>query len=128
VEGVEESDLDQVGGPDHGSGVDQVAAQDTSHSVTQHLSAENEEEVGQETKILTVEDLLDDSDINGVGGTTGTVGSEGDQDVLFDGERTRVQATGGEDGSHELAEGVRQQLNDQGGDGHGLSAEPAALK
>jgi hypothetical protein len=127
VEGVEESDLDQVGGPDHGSGVDKVATEDTGHTVTQHLCAENEEEVGEETVILTIPDLLDDSDIDGVGGATSAVGGQGNQDVLLDGEGTGVKGTSGEDTSQELAERIRQQLDDQGGDGHRASTEPEEL-
>jgi len=127
VESVQKSDLDQVGGPDHGSGVNEVATENTSHTETKHLGAVDEKEVGQKAKILTVVNLLDDSDIDGVSGTGGTVGSESDQDVLLDAERTGVQATFRQNASHEFSDGVSQKLDDQGRDGHGLGAEPAML-
>src|SRR6202012_6064799 len=72
VEGAEESDLDQVGGPDHGSGVDEVATEDTGHTVSQHLGAEDKEQIGQEAKVFVIKDLLDDYNIDGVGGTSST--------------------------------------------------------
>jgi hypothetical protein len=125
VKGVEQGDLDQVGGPDHGSGVDEVATKDTSHTVTQHLGSENEEEVGKETIVLLVPDLLDDSDIDGVGSTTSAVSGQGNQNVLLDVEGAGVEGTGGEDAGQELSERVRQQLDNQGGNGHGAGTEPA---
>jgi hypothetical protein len=107
VEGVEQGDLDQVGGPDHGSGVDEVATEYTGHTITQHLSGENEEEVGEETIVLLVPDSLDDSDIDGVCNTTSAVCSQSNQDVLLDVEGAGVEGTGGEDAGQELSKGVR---------------------
>jgi len=124
VKSVEESDLDQVGRPDHGRGVDQVATEDTSHTITDHLSAQAEKKVGKEAKVLAVEDLLDDSDIDRVGRLCSAVSGESDQNMLLDVEGARVEGTTGQDSSKELASGIGQQLNNQGGEEHGGRAEP----
>jgi hypothetical protein len=114
VESVEESHLYQVTGPHHGSRVNKVTTEDASHTKAQHLSAQDEEEVGQESKVLTVVDSLDDNDINSVGGSSSTVCSEGYQDVFLDVERARVERARRENVCHELSDGECEQFDDQG--------------
>jgi hypothetical protein len=107
VKGVEHGDLDQGSRPDHGSGVDKVTAKDTGYIIAQHLGGQDQEQVGKETEVLAIDDLLDDADIHGVSGTTSTVGGQCEQDVLLGVERSGIEKTGREDVSQELAKGVR---------------------
>lgn len=53
VEGVEEN-LHQVGGEDHDCRVDKAVLVDSGHTVSPHLCAQDEEEVGEETLLVAV--------------------------------------------------------------------------
>ena len=100
----------------------QCSRKRTSKGETCDLGSKNEKETAKEGSVRVVEDLLQDDDIDGVGGT-GVTGSHGsDEDVLLDGEGTRVKRetpakeavlAGGEDTGHEMAHGQGKKGDDR---------------
>lgn len=94
----------------------------TSKGETCDLGGEDKKETAKEGSVRVVENLLQDDDIDGVS-STGITGSHGsDQDVLLDGERTRVEReapakeavlAGGEDTGHEMAHGQGKKGDDR---------------
>lgn len=73
------------------SGADQEAADDTGHGETSDLGGEDQEHAGDKGFFAVVPELLQDDDIDSVGGTTVTGDHGADQDVLLDGERAWVE-------------------------------------
>lgn len=136
MEGVEQTGVDQVDGPDHGGRANEEAAKSTGETVTNKLGRDDEQETTAKAPGVVVVELLDNDDIDGSkrGGTG--VGHDCDEDVLLDVERAGVEAellakegegTGRKDAGHQGAQGVGEQLSNHDTDGQWVVAEPEEL-
>ncbi|KAH6607395.1 hypothetical protein Trco_003708 [Trichoderma cornu-damae] len=71
---VEEGDVDQVGGPDHGGGPNQEAAGQAGQAVPGAQGGDAEEKLEGPAEVLLVEELLGQQDVGGIEHAT-TIGS-----------------------------------------------------
>lgn len=93
-----------------------------------YLSSPDQEDTASPANILVVPELLDGDDIDGVRSVEGTVTGDGDEDVFFHVERTRVEEPRfGNDLFHDFADGHTEQLDNQRRDLHGVSSVPEEL-
>lgn len=74
MQAVEESDVDQVGGPDHGGGPDQEATSQASQAVSGTQRGDAKKKLECPAEILLVEETLSQEDVGGIQYTT-TIGS-----------------------------------------------------
>lgn len=133
---VEKSGVDQVDGPDHSSRADQESPKGSSETITDELSRKDQEQATTEAPAGVVVELLNDNDVNGGKSGGSSIGHDGDQDMLLDVERSRVEGVfptkdrespGRENASHERAQRVGEQLSDHDTDGQWVIAEPEEL-
>ena len=94
VKGIEERAVNQGTGPDHAAGVDKETAKETTHGEADQLCGEDKENLVCTADRLVVEDALRGDDIGRICTTDNDIGHNGDQDMFFDVERTRVQRPG----------------------------------
>lgn len=134
MESVEQGCVDQVRWPDHGRWPDQETTDETCHTETYHLGGDDKQHLETPTEMLTIEFLLCQENISGIGNTTckGGIGHDNDDSVLLhvEGvwvERPRV-AEGVEglpwhDEVPSLAERICHQLDDESSDLNGWIAK-----
>lgn len=136
MEGVEQTGVDQVDGPDHGGRANEETTKSTSETVTNKLGRDDEQETTAKAPGVVIVELLDDDDVDGgKGGGTG-VGHDGDEDVLLDVEGAGVEAellakdgegAGGENAGHQGSQGISKQLGDHDTNGQWVVTEPEEL-
>ena len=91
MERVEERGIDKGRGPNHRARPDEEAAADSREGEAEHLRGDDEQELVRCTPLLEVENALGGNDVGRVCATCDDVGHDGDQTVLLDVERARVE-------------------------------------
>lgn len=94
VKSIEERGVDQGTGPDHATGVDDETAEQATQREANQLRRENKHDLVSLANRLVVEKALRGDNIGRICAVDNYVGHNGDQDMLFDVERTRVERPG----------------------------------
>lgn len=124
MKSIEERRVDQGAGPDHAARVDEETADKTAQRETDQLRRESKHDLVCLAGRLVVENALRSNNIGRICAADNYVGHNGDQDMLFDVKRARIQCPciteGVEVGGREntlksFAKGQSRQLSDDTG-------------